>query len=182
MHQSLERVVLEESTVGIVNHGLDGVQNLQSQQPSRYASTADNPERTGGASAAKAAVICSPPSSRFSRLSRDKAPSERQRPYGLGHETLSASLQDGIRFFHIPTPYLQRLALRFACPKGRRHSFLVFVVSNLVNHLGPTRTPVTQYLRGGKLEPPDLATHRLVQACQHHWLVATDDAAVVCIC
>ena len=68
------------------------------------------------------------------------------------------------------------------CPEGRRHGFLKFVVSSLLNHLGPTRTPVTQHLRGATLEHPDLATHLLVQACQHLGLVTPDGAAVVRMC
>jgi hypothetical protein len=48
-----------------------------------------------------------------------------------------------------------------------------------MDHLGPTRTPVAQHLRGATLEHPDLATHLLVQASQHLWLVAHYGAAVV---
>src|SRR6516162_1437549 len=42
--------------------------------------------------------------------------------------------------------------------------------------LGPASTPVARHLRRESSEPPDLATHLLVQACQHLWLVLCDGA------
>ena len=52
----------------------------------------------------------------------------------------------------------------------------------LLDHVGPTRTPVTQDPRWATLERPDLATHLLVQADKHLQLVVHYDAAVVCMC
>jgi hypothetical protein len=42
--------------------------------------------------------------------------------------------------------------------------------------LGPASPPVARHLRGVSSEHPDRATHLLVQAYQHLWLVLIDDA------
>ena len=47
-----------------------------------------------------------------------------------GSQPVSTPLQDGLGFFHHPTPYLPQPALRLACPKGRRHGVTAFRVSD----------------------------------------------------
>ena len=68
----------------------------------------------------------------------------------LGSPYGSLSPKGGLRAYHVAPPK----------PRG----------------LGPASTPVARHLRRGSSEPPDLATHLLVQACQHLWLVLCDGA------
>jgi hypothetical protein len=69
-------------------------------------------------------------------------------PVGSSYDSLS--LAGGLRAYHVASPK----------PRG----------------LGPASTPVARHPRGRSSEPPNLATHLLVQACQHLWLVLCDDA------
>jgi len=96
--------------------------------------------------------------------------------------SVSASLQNGICFFHPPTP-----AHPVGSPcgtlsylsKAGGYGVSTFHVDTTVNNLGSTPPPVTQHLRGGKWKPSFLITHLLVQACQHLRPGLDDDGAVV---
>jgi len=68
----------------------------------------------------------------------------------IGSSCDSLSPRGGLRAYHVASPR----------PRG----------------LGPASTPVARHLRRTSSERPDLATHLLVQACQHLWLVLCDDA------
>jgi hypothetical protein len=60
----------------------------------------------------------------------------------------------------------------------------VFNVMSLMDHLGPTRTPMAQHLRQGTLEPPNLAIYHFGSslttplACSHvttlQWFACAD--------
>ena len=141
--------------------------------PSRYAPAAGRLLRRAsplfaaakGAPAGDPAVICFPSAYRFIKLSRDQAPDGRQRRFRPGHRALSTPLQSGIRFFHPPARAPPTAPLTGCLPHKPGREFAGYrVPRNYPRSLGLTRTPVARHLRWCTLDPPSLATYRLVQA------------------
>ena len=92
----------------------------------------------------------------------------------LWAQSLSISLQDGLRFFHfpLPTPPSAHLAVCFPC--WERYGLTTFCMDT-VNGLGLASSPAARHLRQENAQFLNLATYLLVQACQHLWLVVTYD-------
>ena len=81
-------------------------------------------------------------------------------------QPLSGPLQAGLRFLPHPVPAAPsaRLAARFPLREG--YGLTTFRPWN-AGGLGRASAPVARHLRRTSSERPDLATHLLVQACQH---------------
>ena len=99
-------------------------------------------------------------------------------------QSVSASLQNGIRFFHPPKPahLSARLAARFPVSilqNQEIYGVSTFHINTTLSNLGSARPPVAPHLRRRTLEPPFLTTYLLVKACQHLWLLLNDGSAAV---
>ena len=82
--------------------------------------------------------------------------------------SVSRPLPPDIRFLWLLDPDLQQLALRLACPEGRRTWGATFRASDPVSDVGAPWTPVALQLRVSTLSTHNLATRRL------HWEAALD--------
>jgi hypothetical protein len=90
---------------------------------------------------------------------------------------VSTPLQDGFRFFHHLSPYLQQHALRLTCPKGRSHGVTTFRVFD-IKYLRPTLSADGNVARVGRSAiRPNHPLTVLVQASQLLWLVYVHDSS-----
>ena len=94
---------------------------------------------------------------------------------GVISQPLSGPLQSGLRFLPRPLPAAPSTHLTARLP-SREDDGLTTLHRWNPRGLGPTSTPVAHHLHRANCERPHLATHRLVQACQHLWLVRFNDA------
>jgi hypothetical protein len=94
---------------------------------------------------------------------------------GVISQPLSGPLQAGLRFLPHPLPAAPSARLAAGLP-SRENDGLTTLHRRNPRGLGPASTPVAHHLRRMSLKHPVLATHRLVQACQHLWLVIINDA------
>src|SRR3954470_3027258 len=90
-------------------------------------------------------------------------------------QLLSDPLQAGLRFLPRPLPTAPSARLAAGLP-SREGDGLTTLHRRTPRGLGPALTPVALHLRRMSLQHPDLATHLLVQASQHLWLVFVYDA------
>jgi hypothetical protein len=89
-------------------------------------------------------------------------------------QSLSTPLQGGVRFLHLPLPAVLSACLTTRFPSGRTTG-LPRSVCVPMNGVGLACSPVAHRLREQISELLPLATCLLAQACQHLWLVCTDD-------
>ncbi len=94
---------------------------------------------------------------------------------GVMSQPLSGPLQAGLRFLPHPLPAAPSARLAAGLP-SRENDGLTTLHRRNPRGLGPASTPVAHHLRRMSLKHPVLAAHRLVQACQHLWLVIINDA------
>ncbi len=80
---------------------------------------------------------------------------------GIFHP-VSQPLQPGIRFFQPPNPARHQLALRLACPKGRRGWVPTFHITDPMGDLGVPFTPGTLQFSAGSYKTCNLTTY-----CSH---------------
>lgn len=122
--------------------------------------------------------------SRFSRLSRDETPYGSQPAFArdnvAGAQSLSARLQSGIRLLHPPIPAAPWARLTVCFPIQERPLLLgelraYHVSRECQSGLGLASSPVARRLRQVSSKHLNLATYLLVQACQHLWLVLSND-------
>ena len=115
---------------------------------------------------------------RLAKLSRDERPDGSQRAFARSEKPLlSASLQDGLRFFHPPLPATPSTSLTIGFPWREDDRFTPFRARTHLEGLGSACLPVAHHLRQGMRESLHLTTCLLAQAycVQHLWLVGSDD-------
>jgi hypothetical protein len=95
---------------------------------------------------------------------------------GVMSQPLSGPLPAGHRFLPRPLPAAPSAGLTAGLP-AREDDGLTTLHRRNPRGLGPASTPVAHHLRRMSLKHPVLATHRLVQAYQHLWLVVINDAS-----
>jgi len=140
-------------------------------------------EVTSVAAVAPARAVTTPPTDlhhslrRLADGSRPPTPRGSLPPFGWGD--VATPIRPITDRPSLPPRSLTRSPIGRSCdlptPKGGLRTYHVALLKPL-RGLGPASTPVARHLRRASSERPDLATHLLVQACQHLWLVLCDDA------
>ena len=116
--------------------------------------------------------ICFAPWVSWPRLSRDGRPGGSGLPFGreVG-SSLSAPLQGGVGFFPRPLPAALPATLASRFPSGEGGRRVYHVPYPYPRGVGRVSRPVARRRRARNAEPWPLATHLLVPAYQHLWLV-----------